>query len=294
MNPLLSFISAGGPSFQPHRYRKPNRISSEKCLQNRHNSPVLMISNQIRPHVVVLPGMDGSGVLLEDFSAGLQEADPSRKVVKVQYPKTTHLNFDELRKFVVSDYLSAFSDDSRGYIVVCQSYSAHVGFRLNDGDVPGVLRGQVHVNGFTEPPGPRIFRGRGWLFPQILFEQPPPDWLAAQLLLGGDAPNMRTVQMAGAGVAASVMAARLQDVASPRIRGTDGRCPRLTPGDCTLFLCGAADPVVGASELAKKMRRARRDVGWVEVLHGPHLLLQRFGYRCAQAVDDYFDAVLAE
>lgn len=291
MMKLASFATGSNLLYQNVKRKQVG--TKKKCIRRRSTTVAMQMASRTRPHVVILPGMDGSGVLLNDFTHSLQEDDATRKVVAVQYPKTKHMTFDELRDFVASEYLSSFADDDRGYLVVCQSYSAHVGFRMHDSKTPGTLRGQVFVNGFAGPPGPRVFHGRGWLFPPVVFERQPPDWVAARFLLGGDAPRMSMVQSAVADVSSDVMAARL-DACLTEDAWHRWRSPYITPGSSTLFLCGTADPVVGSTEMARKMKMAREDVGWVEVLHGPHLLLQRFGGQCAEAIDEYFDTNLEE
>lgn len=257
--------------------KKRSSNSSNRCYEKRH----FICSVQPLPHVVILPGMDGSGILLDEFTKTMRLRDNSRRVECVQYPRDAHLGYDALSRYVQDHYIYAIPDDGRGIAIVSQSYSAHVGFRLD-------AKARIYVNGFAGPP----FRSTLplWkLFPEQLFQVPPPSWLASLLFLNGDCAAMRKVQLEGANVNPEVMALRLRDCLSEdswhRWRNT-----KLLPGHSTLYLRGLSDPIVGSREISHKMRRAREDITWVDVENGPHLLLQQFGAKCAHIVDDFLES----
>lgn len=229
--------------------------------------------------------MDGSGVLLDDFCTTLKSSDPTREVVLIEYPQDEYLDYDTLATRLKNDWIpEKLPSDNRGYVLVSQSYSAHVGLRIRA--ATGRLLAHVFINAFAGRPLtlPRV----AWrLFPRILFRIPPPSRIAAPIFLGNSQHDaMRKVQLKAAECSAEVMSHRLRDCLAEDSwhRWRDGVA---LPGRSTLYLCGAADPLVGGTNMARLMRDARDDISWVKIDNGPHLLLQRFGNRCAKTIDEF-------
>lgn len=231
---------------------------------------------------VVLPGMDGSCVLVEKFEEALLRKDKSRKVILIEYPKEEYLDYDGIAKRLTEEWIPRqLPKDNRGYVLVSQSYSCHVGLRLRTNNI---LRAHVFINAFAGRPAPSFL----WrLFPRILFKIPPPSRIAAPLFLGREYhEDMRKVQMEGSRVDSQVMSYRLRDCLNEDSWHL-WRNSRAIQSHSTLYLCGDADPIVGSTSMAAAMRNARDDVHWVVVNNGPHLLLQRFGEQCAFIIDDF-------
>lgn len=245
--------------------------------------------------------MDGSGVLLDKFSDALRKQDPTRRVVSIQYPEEEYLSYDELARLVSTRWIPQLLDGERGYVIVSQSYSAHVGLRLPVDSAKSAnpaLLGHVFVNAFAGTPL-TIPRSAWRLFPRVLFSVPPPASLAARIFLGRGsydsydsylAADMRKVQLKAAKVDPQVMSYRLRDCLSEdswhRWRNTAS-----FPDDRVQYLAGAADPLVGGTQMAQAMRSARNNVEFVEINNGPHLLLQRYGEECADAVNKFIQSL---
>eukprot|EP00171_Calliarthron_tuberculosum_P012509 IDg12509t1 len=131
------------------------------------------------------------------------------------------------------------------------------------------------------------------MFPTQLFRVPPPSWLAAPLFLGNNSAAMQKVQLEGSLVNPAVMALRLRDclVEDSWHRWRNAQA---LAGSSTLYLCGKRDPIVGNSQIADAMRKARDDIAWVDIPDGPHLLLQSNAGRCAGAIDNFLTNLLEE
>ncbi len=228
--------------------------------------------------------MDGSGVLLDEFSTSLKQADPTREVVLIEYPRDEYLDYDTLATRLRNEWVPALlPPDGRGYVLVSQSYSAHVGLRLR---AAGRLRAHVFINAFAGRPL-TVPRAAWRLFPRVLFRVPPPSRIAAPIFLGwAEHEGMRKVQLMAAECDPFVMSHRLRDCLAEDSwhRWRDAEA---LPGRSTLYLCGAGDPLVGSRKMAAVMREARDDIAWVVVDNGPHLLLQRFGRKCAATIDEF-------
>lgn len=226
--------------------------------------------------------MDGSELMLDNFSAAISSRNDPHRVIGVNYPSDLELSVAELADFVSSTYLRTLSSDSRGYLLVSQSFSGHVGMDLARSQQPGRMLGQVFVNTFASPPGPSWLHNGRLRVPEALFRRQPPPWMVSRIFLGEDGTGMDIVQAAGAQVEPRVMRHRL-DICLAHDSWPVWRCPDLLPGDRTLYLRGEDDTIV-ADEAAVRMRKARPDIPWVHVPDGPHLLLQRCGRPAAQAV----------
>lgn len=232
--------------------------------------------------------MDGTELLLRDFRAALCGPADSGRVVGVAYPRDEELSVAALAAHVTDAYLTALADDPRGYVLVNQSFSGHVGLRLA-ASAPRGLLGQVFVNAFASPPGPAWLHGARFLPPAALMRRQPPPWMVSRIFLGPDGSGMSAVQAAGAANRPEVMRDRL------RLCLTEDswhvwRNRTLLPGDATLYLRGDGDVIV-SEERAKEMQDARPDIAWVRVPKGPHLLLQRHGRESARAVEQFCEQV---
>lgn len=229
--------------------------------------------------------MDGSDLMLEKFRRATSSEDDTNRVVGVQYPLTGLLTIEELSDHVFENYLCSLSNDSRGYIIVNQSFSGHVGFNLARRELPGRLLGQVFVNSFASTPLSGPLRSVALSVPASAFVRQPPPWMVGRMFLGAGGQGMDTVQAAGGQVDPAVMHHRL------------GQCLKeeawdvwtnedLLPDDNTLYIRGTADQIVG-EDIAEKMRRTRPGIKWVHVSDGPHLVIQRFGAECGVFVERF-------
>lgn len=229
--------------------------------------------------------MDGSELMLESFRTAISSHNDRDRVIGVQYPLDRHLSVTELADFVSSTYLSSLSQDPRGYVLVSQSFSGHVGMSLACDHLPGRMMGQVFVNAFASPPGPSWIHNGRLRIPAAMFRRQPPPWMVSRIFLGEDGTGMDVVQAAGAKVEPSVMRHRL-DICLGHDSWATWRCSELLPGDRTMYLRGGDDAIV-ANDAAQQMRKARPDISWVHVPDGPHLLLQRCGRPAARAVHKF-------
>src|SRR5688572_6495247 len=93
--------------------------------------------------VVLLPGMDGSGSLFDDFIAAL-----GTRTITIAYPPDRPLNYEQLERFVES------SLPGEPYILLGESFSGPIAIRLASRCLPN-LQAVVLVCTFATLPGRR-------------------------------------------------------------------------------------------------------------------------------------------
>ncbi|PXF42387.1 hypothetical protein BWQ96_07907 [Gracilariopsis chorda] len=116
-------------------------------------------SSAMLPRVVVLPGMDGTDLLLDSFRRQLCTPDDPDRVIAVDYPYAQSLSIQDLASLVVAKYLSPLERDRRGYVLVNQSFSGHVGLQLAIRNLRR-LRGQAATTMDGKPYLPGAFCDR--------------------------------------------------------------------------------------------------------------------------------------
>lgn len=223
--------------------------------------------------------------MLNNFRNAICSNNDLKRVIGVHYPRDEELSVPDLADFVTTEYLTPLRNDPRGYVVVSQSFSGHVGMNLAHKPAPGIMIGQVFVNAFVSPPGPSWIQNGRLRLPSNFFQRQPPPWMVSSMFLGAGGSGMDIVQAAGAKVAPHVMRQRL-DICLAHDSWATWRCTDTLPGNRTLYIRGDADAIV-ANDAAEQMRKARPDIFWESVPDGPHLLLQRFGRPAARSVHKF-------
>lgn len=236
--------------------------------------------------------MDGTDLLLTKFRNETSTPDDPNRVIAVDYPFNKNMTISELGDFVCEKYLTPLTKDERGYILVNQSFSGHVGFHLSQQYTPGKIRGQVFVNAFASSPAPAALRYIPTSFTDSLFRNQPPPWLVGRVFLGRKPIGMGDVQSAAAQVEPFVMSHRLS-ICLNENNWHIWRRRDLLPAERTMYLRGDNDLILRKHE-ARKIKLARPDVRWVQIPEGPHLLLQKHGKRCGIAVNEFCSRLVDE
>jgi pimeloyl-ACP methyl ester carboxylesterase len=222
------------------------------------------------PHIVLLPGMDGTGSLFQPL---VREFPPTVGVSIVSYPGDIASTYPELVSIVAKAV-------PRGvpYILVAESYSGPVAILLA-ATQPDLLRGVVLSASFASNPLPM------WLRWTSMFQRFPwpamalPRGVLRLLLAGGGSPREipDAVRAALGRVKPAVLLHRVRQVLGVDVSSAlrEVRVPML-------YLAGSRDRLVGLRGLAQ-IRRARPEVR-TAVLVAPHLLLQASPGEAAQAI----------
>jgi pimeloyl-ACP methyl ester carboxylesterase len=223
--------------------------------------------------LVMLPGLDGTGRLLDRFAAAAAPAGVEPKVVP--YPPDRVLGYAALEELVRREL-----PPDRPFALLGESFGGPLALRVAAARPPG-LRALVLASSFHRRPAAGWLRALRPLAPAF-FNLPLPAHAVRLLLGGGDAPAdvVREVQAAVASVKGPVMAARAAEAlaadASAALRGLD----------VPLLFLGGTDDRLLRTALPIELRLLRPDAD-IRMLPAPHLLLLRRPREAAREIEAF-------
>jgi len=222
----------------------------------------------VRPTLVLLPGMDGTGALFEPLIVELGDAV---KVVRVQYPPDQPLGYNALSA-IASQALPA----GERFVLLGESFSGPIAITLA-AQAPDGLAGLILCCSFARNPRPglrALARIAGLLPPRLL-----PDALLRYCLLGRFSTPALVAMLRNAlrDVSAAVLAGRMQAVMEVDVTAAL-RAVRVPILDLRATH-DALVPSASAALVAATAAQVR-----VQVIDGPHCLLQASPRAAASAV----------
>src|SRR6266436_3185232 len=228
------------------------------------------MSENERVVVVLLPGMDGTGILFKEFAKRLPEGI-NAKIVR--YPEDKYLTYQQLAELVI-----CVLPVDEPYVIIAESYSGPLGTLLAAHPV-GDLQAVVFVSSFVSFPCGRIVAWVAKMLPMFLFRPLTPAWILRWLLMSSSSSReiIREVQDAIARVNPKVLARRLREALNVDFAEILGACTVRI-----VSLSSEHDRLLGTRGLAGFLA-AKPDIETVRIA-GPHFLLQ-----CAP--DDSFCAL---
>lgn len=213
------------------------------------------------PKLVLLPGMDGTGELFSDFIKAL----PGTFVTEiVRYPPNRFLTTSEMLRL-----LESVGRCSEPFVLVAESFSSPLAFQWAATNPPN-LKGLVICAGFTTSPIGRALGSILRLLSPFCFLVTPPASAIKRYLVGRDAPPslVAAVRSAMSSVRPEVLSRRLRMVLT-----CDARAELSKVTVPMLFIQPKQDRLVGLDRL-EEMKEIQPSAE-VEIVPGPHLLLQR-------------------
>lgn len=221
--------------------------------------------------LVLLPGLDGTGVLFRPFVRALP---PEIDATVVALPTDEPLDYPDLVRHV-----SPLLPTNGPYVLLGESFSGPLALFLAASDPPG-LRGVILCASFirnpTFVPAWLRFLAGSWLFRLT------PAFVQAKALLGGySSPELRPLLAEAHGaVSPAVMAGRVRSLLT--VDAAEAlRAVRAPLG----YLQGTRDHVVPPSNL-RRIEALRPDLR-VYPIDAPHLLLQVRPEEAAKAVSSF-------
>ncbi|MGA8766977.1 MAG: alpha/beta hydrolase [Candidatus Acidiferrales bacterium] len=221
--------------------------------------------------LVLLPGMDGTGIFFEDFAAALP---PEFKPVVVAYPDDPSLGYVELEALA-----RAALPQSEPYLVLGESFSGPIAISIAASNRPGLL-GLILCVTFARNPHPLLPLVSATLKP--LPARRLPRFIQQPNLFGRfNSPYLRAkLREIRSLVSQKTLKARLEAVASIDV---SEKLRRVTVP--TLYLRAKYDRVVSRAA-CDYIRRIRPDVEVAE-LDAPHLLLQTVPQAAKTAIGNF-------
>jgi len=209
--------------------------------------------------VVLLPGMDGTGILFKDF-VGLLPDGVTAEVVS--YPQDSWLSYEQLASRVKEIVPRCVP-----YLVLAESYSGPVAALLAAQPI-GNLTAVVFVSSFVAFPCGRL---GPWIakFPADRWLRRLPAWIFRWFLLdtATSPQKIREIQHVISGVRPGVLGRRLRDALTANFTDTMQKTTVRI-----VCLQGTHDRVLGMRGV-RGLLSARRDSEIAKVV-GPHFLLQ--------------------
>ena len=220
-------------------------------------------------HLVLLPGLDGTGELFGDFIAALPKAWTATTVT---YPTDRFLPYADLRPFV-----RATVPQRERFVLVAESFSTPLAVWYATTNPPN-LAAVVICAGFVGSPV-RWSRTVKALAKPWLFRLKPPRTIVEYFLLGQNAPSdlYRKLRHALERVSPDVLSGRVQEVLD-----CDGRDDLRRTTLPLLYLEATYDRLLSPS--CKKEFSHLRPDALFRSIPAPHLLLQREPQKAASIV----------
>ncbi|HZS08919.1 MAG TPA: alpha/beta hydrolase [Blastocatellia bacterium] len=212
-------------------------------------------------HLVLLPGLDGTGRLFDPLLKILP-SDFTTSVVS--YPTDRILSYSQLEP-LVREALPA----DRPFAIVAESFSGPLAVMIA-ASPPHNLRALILSTSFISNPLPPALRALRYLVNPVWFRATPPRHLLRHFLLGHDCPD-EVVELAIEvirSVPPETLASRIRQVMEVNVRQELQVC-----GVPLLYLPGSRDRLVSQRSWGE-ISRLKPDAKCVEI-DAPHLLLQR-------------------
>jgi pimeloyl-ACP methyl ester carboxylesterase len=221
--------------------------------------------------------MDGTGKLFAAFRAALPD---EYEIEILRYPGDRFLSYSELEDFVWSACPA-----TEPFVLIAESFSTPLAIRCA-ARAQENLKALILCAGFVESPVKGWRRVAVRILAPLLFRLPLPAVAAKFWLIGFSAPPhlIQTIRSVVASVSPKVLSARLRAVV-----GCDARAAFKQVQAPVLYLQARADRLVEAScvEAILGIHPSVR----VELLNGPHLLLQREPLKAAQVVMSFLQTL---
>jgi pimeloyl-[acyl-carrier protein] methyl ester esterase len=231
-------------------------------------------------HLVLLPGLDGTGELFVDFIAAVGEP---WTVTTVSYPTDRVLSYEDLRSIV-----AAAVPQSERFVLVAESFSTPLALWYA-GTAPQNLAAVVICAGFVTSPvhawsGIAKAIAKPWLF---RLELPRP--ILQHFLFGRDAPPdlLRKFRKVLHTVSPRVLSGRVREVLN-----CDARNDLRRTAVPLLYLEAANDGLL-PSYCKEEFSLLKPDL-LLRSIPGPHLLLQREPHQAATVVKDFIRSLSAK
>jgi pimeloyl-[acyl-carrier protein] methyl ester esterase len=234
------------------------------------NIQQLVIDDLAIKQLVLLPGLDGTGQLFADFLAALPDTFTTTIVT---YPTEKFLSNAELLPFV-----TAAVPKAGPFVLLAESFSTPIALRYAAVNPPN-LAGVAICAGFVFKP----IAGWSWIVKSIakpwFFRMRPPRRILEYFLVGAKAPPtlIQKLRQTLLIVNPEVLSCRVREALDCDARND------LTRTTVPIMYVQATHDRLLAKTCGSEILRIKPDV-ISEVIHGPHLILQREPQRVANLV----------
>ena len=220
-------------------------------------------------HIVLLPGMDGTGELFSQFVL-LKPVDFDAAVVPLPQKPASYSDLERLIEPRIPGDVP--------FVILAESFSGPLAIRMAAKHPPN-LRGLILCNSFAAPPRAACWKMLPWA---AIFHIPPPNFVLRRYLAGDNASLslLADIRRTLSNVPPQILASRLRTL----LTGNSGDALRALDVPI-LYLRGTADRLITESAyraIAEIVPSAkRRDIP------GPHMLIQTRPAEVWQAITEF-------
>lgn len=226
--------------------------------------------------LVLLPGMDGTGKLLQPLADALGDGIETQVL---HYPAHEKLTYPEL----IARVAEQIPHDGTEFVLLAESFAGPIGLTLAQQRHPG-LRGLILAVTFAIPPRKQLI-GLTRLLPlPWLLSQPVPCWIAGRVMMGPNPPQERldTLCAVMKEMDPEVIASRLEEVRDLELD------PRAI--DIPVMYIQGTDDLLLPTSTVEEVKQFVRNLT-VHRLEGGHLVLETQTDRAAELVSDFLRTI---
>jgi pimeloyl-ACP methyl ester carboxylesterase len=222
-------------------------------------------------HLVLLPGMDGTGHLFEPFINVLPK---KFSVTVVSYPADELLDYSQFQAII-----EAAVPQVNNYTLVAESFSGPLALQFGAKN-PLNLKSIILCASFVISPSPKILNWPGTVLSSLICRMPLSSWALRHWMLGMDCSDdlVSLARTSIRKVSPRVLAHRLRTVIRVDAREALRNCTKPI-----LYLLATEDRLVNGRGL-RDIVSVKPEVNHIEI-DGPHLLLQRNPKAAIKAIE---------
>lgn len=217
--------------------------------------------------VVLLPGLDGTGILFQP----LLEVFPKELDIEViSYPSNRKLSYEQLIALVIGELPEEF-------ILVGESFSGYIAYQVALRK-PKNLKSVIFVASFLENPKPYLLGLSRWLPTSFILSAPIPNIIVRNVLLGSTVSHdvVDLFQLAMRKVSSDVLSFRLEGIR--KIPDNDQTC------EIRVVYLQADDDNLVPKNCVEKFRELFANIDVIQ-MKGTHFLLQVNPLTCAKIIE---------
>lgn len=217
--------------------------------------------------VVLLPGLDGTGVLFKPFI----EVLPSEIVsLVISYPLNARLSYEELTELVISQL------PEEDFILVGESFSGYITYQVALRK-PKNLQSVIFVASFLENPRPFLLGLSSWLPTSHILSAPVPNYIVKTFLLGSaaDKKMIGLFKQSIKQVSPHVLTYRLNEIA--KLPNSHQFC------ELKATYIQATDDKLVPARCVESFKKVFKNINVFQI-EGSHLVLQVNPLACAEVI----------
>ncbi|MCL4524868.1 MAG: alpha/beta hydrolase [Acidobacteria bacterium] len=229
--------------------------------------------NSMTKHLVLLPGLDGTGQLFAGFLAALPD---TLTATAVAYPASKFLSYVELRPIV-----SAAVPRAEPFVLLAESFSTPLALEYAASNPPNLAAVIISTGFVFKPIGGWSQLAKAIARPWFFRLRAPP-CILEYFLVGRDAPPalIQKLRQVLRLVSPEVLSGRVCEALNCDARNALARTT------VPLMYVQAAQDRVLAESCVTEMKRIKPDILFAQV-DGPHLLLQREPQKVANIISTF-------